>query len=273
MSDRRPPDLDPEMAALLAAEREAPGPDDEAMARMHRRLAAALPAVPALSLDAPPLDGAATSGVMKGTAVKGAAVKGAAVKGAAVKGGILKAAALKGWIAAATLTAGGGALWALNEAEPTAERPAKAPVETPTAQRPTARPEPTPAPIIEPAPVQAAEQAPAQAAEPPAEQARPTPTRRARPKPQEPQILAAAIQALKGGDPKAALRALDRHRRLYPRGAQVEERERLAIKALLALGRVKAARHRLADFKARYPRALNLDRLEASVAQREKSAR
>ena len=268
MSDRRPPDLDPEMAALLAAEREAPGPDDEAMARMHRRLAAALPAVPALSLDAPPLDGAATSGVMKG-----AAVKGAAVKGAAVKGGILKAAALKGWIAAATLTAGGGALWALNEAEPTAERPAKAPVETPTAQLPTARPEPTPAPIIEQAPAQAAEQAPAQAAEPPAEQARPAPTRRARPKPQEPQILAAAIQALKGGDPKAALRALDRHRRLYPRGAQIEERERLAIKALLALGRVKAARHRLADFKARYPRALNLDRLEASVTHREKPAR
>ena len=264
MSDRRPPDLDPEMAALLAAEREAPGPDDEAMARMHRRLAAALPAVPALSLDAPPLDGAATSGVMKG-----AAVKGAAVKGAAVKGGILKAAALKGWIAAATLTAGGGALWALNEAEPTAERPAKAPVETPTAQLPTARPEPTPAPIIEPAPIQAAEQVD----EPQPKAARPTPTRRARPKPQEPQILAAAIQALKGGDPKAALRALDRHRRLYPRGAQIEERERLAIKALLALGRVKAARHRLADFKARYPRALNLDRLEASVAQREKSVR
>ena len=58
-------------------------------------------------------------------------------------------------------------------------------------------------------------------------------------------ILSQASAALHAGQPAAALRALDEHRRKFPRGALGQERASARIQALCALGRVKEARPEL----------------------------
>ncbi|WP_437602168.1 hypothetical protein [Sorangium sp. So ce590] len=54
-------------------------------------------------------------------------------------------------------------------------------------------------------------------------------------------------------DPEAALAALDRHQTDFPKGRLAEEREFIAIRALMRLGRADEARARAAAFVARYP--------------------
>ncbi|WP_437970184.1 hypothetical protein WMF04_13155 [Sorangium sp. So ce260] len=54
-------------------------------------------------------------------------------------------------------------------------------------------------------------------------------------------------------DPGAALAALDRHQTDFPKGRLAEEREFIAIRALMRLGRADEARARAAAFFARYP--------------------
>ena len=58
-------------------------------------------------------------------------------------------------------------------------------------------------------------------------------------------ILSQASAALHGGRPAAALKALDEHRRKFPRGALVQERTSARIQALCALGRMKEAQAEL----------------------------
>jgi len=58
-------------------------------------------------------------------------------------------------------------------------------------------------------------------------------------------ILSQASAALHGGRPAAALKALDEHRRKFPRGALLQERASARIQALCALGRMKEARSEL----------------------------
>ncbi|WP_437817732.1 hypothetical protein [Sorangium sp. So ce1078] len=59
--------------------------------------------------------------------------------------------------------------------------------------------------------------------------------------------------ALTQDDPGAALAALDRHQTDFPKGRLAEEREYIAIRALMRLGRADEARARAAAFFARYP--------------------
>jgi hypothetical protein len=54
-------------------------------------------------------------------------------------------------------------------------------------------------------------------------------------------------------DPSDALRALDEHRARYPHGTFVQEREVLAIEALVQLGRRPEAEARAAAFAAQFP--------------------
>jgi hypothetical protein len=56
-----------------------------------------------------------------------------------------------------------------------------------------------------------------------------------------------------GRSPAAALALLERHRQTYPRGALVEEREVLAVEALLRLGRRARAESRAQAFLERFP--------------------
>ena len=56
-----------------------------------------------------------------------------------------------------------------------------------------------------------------------------------------------------GRDPALALRLTDEHPEIYPRGVLLQEREVIAIEALVRLGRANEARSRAASFRARYP--------------------
>lgn len=78
-------------------------------------------------------------------------------------------------------------------------------------------------------------------------------------------LLDDARGALGEGDPAKALALLDDHARRFPRGQLGEEREALAIQALVAEGRVDEAKARAARFRAASPNSLFLPAIEASV--------
>ncbi len=78
-------------------------------------------------------------------------------------------------------------------------------------------------------------------------------------------LLQRARQAL-ASDPSRSLALVEQHRRLYPRGMLSQERELLAVKALVALGRADSARSRADAFVTAYPSSAYRDRVE-SVAR------
>ncbi|HKP62870.1 MAG TPA: hypothetical protein VJV78_39315 [Polyangiales bacterium] len=135
------------------------------------------------------------------------------------------------------------------------------PPTTPALHRPSAAPSPAPLPVA-PQPTIASAQVPEPpqptAAMPPARQyprrTSPPPkaaTLQADPK-AELELLAEAQRALER-DPRTALSRTERHAELYPQGLFVQEREMIAIRALLKLKQRNAALTRAADFLARYP--------------------
>ncbi|WP_437290216.1 hypothetical protein [Sorangium sp. So ce406] len=67
-------------------------------------------------------------------------------------------------------------------------------------------------------------------------------------------------------DPDAALAAVSEHQREFPAGRLAEEREYVAIRALMRLGRVDEARARAASFLARYPSTSYADRVNRAVS-------
>ncbi|WP_437736508.1 hypothetical protein [Sorangium sp. So ce1335] len=66
-------------------------------------------------------------------------------------------------------------------------------------------------------------------------------------------------------DPDAALAAVREHQREFPGGRLAEEREYVAIRALMRLGRVDEARARAASFLARYPSTPYAERVHRAV--------
>jgi hypothetical protein len=78
-------------------------------------------------------------------------------------------------------------------------------------------------------------------------------------------ILDLARASIAHGEPDRALEALDRHATSFPRGVLREEREALAIKALVLASRGDAARARAARFRERYPESLFLPAIESSL--------
>jgi hypothetical protein len=79
-------------------------------------------------------------------------------------------------------------------------------------------------------------------------------------------LLDRARQHLARGEAAAALDVVDAHEREFSRGKLEEEREALAIRALLSLGRVEAARERGARFAARFPGSLMAPALEPALS-------
>jgi hypothetical protein len=69
-------------------------------------------------------------------------------------------------------------------------------------------------------------------------------------------LLDTARKALARGENQAVLKALSEHSDRYPQSDLVEEREALAIKALVAAGQYDAARERGARFEQRFPGSL-----------------
>lgn len=68
-------------------------------------------------------------------------------------------------------------------------------------------------------------------------------------------LLEPARSGISHGDYAAALSVLARHRREFPNGQLVEEREALRVRALWGLGQKSAARSAAKAFRKRYPRS------------------
>ncbi|MET0385082.1 MAG: hypothetical protein ABW321_03940, partial [Polyangiales bacterium] len=83
--------------------------------------------------------------------------------------------------------------------------------------------------------------------------------------PPELQLMAAAQHALRE-DPRRALTLAEQHAREYPHGRFVEEREEIAISALMALHQRADGAERARVFLARYPTSLLRLRIEALLA-------
>lgn len=78
-------------------------------------------------------------------------------------------------------------------------------------------------------------------------------------------LLDVARSALARGEAGEALAAADRHAREYPDGVLAEEREAIAIKALVALGRRDEARARLRELERKHPNSLVLRAVKSAV--------
>jgi hypothetical protein len=77
--------------------------------------------------------------------------------------------------------------------------------------------------------------------------------------------LLTRAQAQMGSNPGGALSLADRHRALFPKGNMVQERELIAVSALVALGRTAEARSRAEAFIAAHPQSAHRRRLSALV--------
>jgi hypothetical protein len=78
-------------------------------------------------------------------------------------------------------------------------------------------------------------------------------------------LLDGAASLLRRGDPAGALDAVQRHSTRFPRSLFEEEREALAIRALVASGDRAAARVRTEAFSRRFSRSLALSALQKAV--------
>jgi hypothetical protein len=78
-------------------------------------------------------------------------------------------------------------------------------------------------------------------------------------------LIEQATAALSRGNAAQALEACAQHAARFPEGQLAEERESLAIRALLRLGRRDEAETRAAAFRGRYPEGLLLDVVEKAL--------
>ena len=81
------------------------------------------------------------------------------------------------------------------------------------------------------------------------------------------QLLGAAHQALRAGTPARALELTREHATRFSSGTLTEEREAIAIEALVRLGRGADARARLARGGERFPASTYQRRLAELVAR------
>lgn len=86
--------------------------------------------------------------------------------------------------------------------------------------------------------------------------------------PPEATLLARAHDELLKGAPASALATVTEHERAYPHGALSQEREVIAIEALVALGRGDEARRRADAFHRVHPGSSHGDRIERLVGPR-----
>jgi hypothetical protein len=181
------------------------------------------------------------------------------------KGGLGKLASSAALKTVASLCAvGAGLWWASQSARPTQSVSAPTVVQAPAAPAPELR---APEPV---APVATREQT----LESPALQAtEPRPTA-AKLRKREPKTSAAAVaipdeltlikqaQGMRGQG-AAMLSVLAEHARLYPSGMLAQEREVLAIEALVAMGRTREANARAERLASQYPGSAHLTRVRA----------
>lgn len=79
-------------------------------------------------------------------------------------------------------------------------------------------------------------------------------------------LLESAYQALQRGDTVAALEQAERHASRFPTGALAQEREVLAIDALVRMGRRSEAEARAEAFRTRYPTSTHGVRIQGLLS-------
>jgi hypothetical protein len=188
--------------------------------------------------------------VVAGLGAETAAGAGVAKAGAAAGGSMVAKGAA---IAAIAVIAGGGLFMASRSASEQSA-PVEAPSETAvTAPAPPERRAPAIVPIL-PAPVTTS------ASPAPPAHAEPAPPRG----PSEVELLRQAQSAL-SKDPKRALALTQEHKRRFPDGALVQEREVIAVDALGRLGDREQAKKRADEFDRRYPDSAHRRKVEAAA--------
>jgi len=81
----------------------------------------------------------------------------------------------------------------------------------------------------------------------------------------EVRLLNEAERSLRQGDASGALRRVQEHRAAFPRSTLDQEREAIAIEALVRLGHPERARRRFDRWARRYPESSYRWRLEAML--------
>jgi len=247
-------------AALEAASAHDPTPGE--LAGLSKKLAALLPpgtlppapappAAPAAP-DAPPFAGGGLSGAAK---LAGALAVLGAIGGAAWLAGspppvVTPAASAAPIVAASAVVAASGAPVPLVEPVASASAPT-GPVESP--------------PREDAGPASPSVPATASGRPPSSFVASGTGTGAAAPLEPEALMIRRAHDALLRGAPDRALVLVAEHARAYPTGALAQEREVIAIEALVAEGRRADAQTRAAAFRAAHPGSVHLGRLERLV--------
>lgn len=244
---------DPALRALLSAARAQPGRSSADLARFATRMSALV------GVDAALLQGSQLSGGIA-PAQPGLPPLPAAVKVAAATGKALTAAGLAK-VAAVSLALGASAWWVAQPAAPISST--RAPI---VAQAPA---------VIEAPSVLVAPLAPVAATPEPATVVAPVSPlakRRARAPAAEKVVavpdeltLIREAQASRGR-PGAVLERLAEHQKAYPAGLLSQEREVLAVEALLAAGQRSKAEARAAAFERTYPGSVHQARLRRMLA-------
>lgn len=131
-----------------------------------------------------------------------------------------------------------------------------------------------PEPVVPPAIVEPAKAPPPPVVRPTVRPAPPTPppdAKPAAPPPPSPDAeltaLDDAIAAARAGRAAQALAAVEAHVASWPDSPLAQEREVIAIEALLSLGRRDDARARLSAFRSKWPTSTHLVRLESMLPQ------
>ncbi|MBK7861402.1 MAG: hypothetical protein IPJ65_22865 [Archangiaceae bacterium] len=175
--------------------------------------------------------------------------KTAGVAGGKVTGALLGGKALLFAAGVAIGGAGGATLHAKLAAPRVIEVTRVVEVKVPVPAEPVAEPA---VPVQAPAPV-----VPARAAKPLAQSGLDT----------ERLLIEQATAALGRGEAAQALEACERHAAKFPTGQLVEERESLAIRALVLAGRRAEAERRAAAFRARFPESMLRGVIDAALGE------
>jgi hypothetical protein len=287
--------MSPALRALIDADHQRPGPSDGVRTGVYAALGVSLGVLPAGAIAAAEAATAtattttATAGTTAAAATPAAAAASTVVGATKVVGPLafLAQAPLIGVGVGAVL---GAALTAYVVKGPKAPSPRVEPA--PAAQVVAAAPPPAvePAPTPEPAPAVSPEPAPAvspRAPRPAAPVARriaatPAPSVDDRPAraeearkvatsgalAAEQSLLDPARAALAGGDGATALARLALHERRFPAGLLSQEREAMAIRALVLTGARADAERRAAAFRSRYPGSLLGPTIDATLRAR-----
>ncbi len=234
--------LSPEMAELLALERKRPAPPED----MQRRVL--LGVMTAVSLPPLPSEPGAPSGAPAGAASKVASATGSkAVLAKIFVGfavGAISGAGVHAYLSPASRTAPAS----LEKPAVVAHEP---PIPEPAAPQPVM-------PAADPMP-------PPKVAKAKAPRARDHQSVTDSDLARERAILEQARLALVRGRYGDAVAALNQHKKQYPTGRLVEEREALSILVFVGLGDTEKAQQRLAQFERAYPNSMLLPSVEKRV--------